>query len=292
MFKEDWVDVDLVVESLANQDIKENICQHIADRAYEDSIFSRRNKGEQENHTSFIKECCKDYVKNNYIGAISRLRYFDLSDNRYRTIIRGVVLLFLIVELLIINLCLEGGIKDLQLIRCFYTFTLVFLCCLVVYYTWLWIIAWNETLLTKKRCYKRMVNWLITYDIVIMAISIFLLHFFLVVFSGGITSPFWGGLLFLSGTILGLPRDGQKKLKSGPNFTSIFIILGVMLFYLAHFLSKGTLEMQLMSFWGKFNFSDLPQSLYHWLSFSIFIIGTSLALLLRLFGAKSINLNQ
>ena len=234
---------DDILGLLPDNDIKKNICDKIADDIIE------------KNPIYNTKET-KDKAKEDYDLLIKDIRYFDIRDFKYWVWMHAFVCIFFIVEARIMSL--------FDMYRTFINFTLAFIFLLLVFY--LYVLVWSNKPISLFRNSTPFI-----------ALGIFVLHYMLVLFNGCSKSIFLPGLLLLTTTILGLPRDNRNAFN---NISGVIIsVLTIAIFFMPATIFNNHIV-------------DQPQvaeeKLGLYVSVWILVISILITIILRLIGSKKI----
>lgn len=186
---------DEVINSLSNDKIKSSICDIIAEKIVSENTIYNTNE-------------TKTKAKNDYDSIIEDIRYFDIRDFQYWVWMHCLVCLFFIGEALILSW--------FNLYHRFIFATLLIVFGLLLFYLYVFLCK-NKPIIMFRN------------STTIIALIIFFLHYSVVFVDGGNKSIFLPGLLLLTTTILGLPRDNRNKRL---NIYSIIISLLVIAVYL------------------------------------------------------------
>lgn len=171
--------------------------KHIDDWHYTDTLMGTLSKSTivKEavlNEASLPNSMTLEEKNDIYTSTIKSLLYFDIRDLEYWLWMHLLVCLFFIGETAILSF--YGIYSHITVI------TLCFVFCQFIFYFYLMIKK------DKKRSMK-----LFQDSTIVIAFFIYILHFIVVWIDGLNKSIFFPGLLMLTSTILGLPRDSGKK---------------------------------------------------------------------------------
>lgn len=271
------ISADKIMDSLSDEDIKEKICDTIVTR--------ERTSGK----TICDNEALRKNAYTYYDSSIESILYFDIRDLNYWLWMHLLVCLFFIGESLILTYF------DIYKIFTFLTLSIVF--ALFIFY-FILLISKN-----KKQAIKLFRN-----SVLIIATTIFILHFGIVLVDGCDKSIFFPGLLLLASTILGLPRDSGKHPINKINIISFFIVILLIILILSPlyppfsekislFCQKNT-NFLLSGLNNTFNQTDL-----YWtpnrtatpsicISIWILLISSAITIILRTIGSKPIHKNK
>ena len=239
---------DEILGLLPDNDIKKNIC---------DKIVNNKIKKNPIYNTNETKDKAKkDYDLLIKDILIKDIRYFDIRDFKYWVWMHAFVCIFFIVEALIMSL--------FDMYRTFINFTLAFIFLLVVSY--LYILVWSNKPISLFRNSTSFI-----------ALGIFVLHYMLVLFNGCSKSIFLPGLLLLTTTILGLPRDNRNAFN---NISGVIIsALTIAIFFMpATIFNNHNIDQTQV----------VEEKLGLWVSVWILVISILITIRLRYIGSKKI----